>query len=74
MTTFETVRIAAVPDTSVVLDADGMDTETMQLVAAETNYSETTFVSSRPEADGMATITSSTCSGRSSSAPSTPRA
>lgn len=37
---------------AVVLDADGMDTATMQLVAAETNYSETTFVGSRPEADG----------------------
>ena len=37
---------------AVVLDADGMDTATMQLVAAETNYSETTFVGSRPEPDG----------------------
>ena len=37
---------------AVVLDADDMDTATMQLVAAETNYSETTFVGSQPEADG----------------------
>ncbi|MBC7788560.1 MAG: PhzF family phenazine biosynthesis protein [Anaerolineae bacterium] len=37
---------------AVVLGADGMSDETMQQVAAETNYSETTFVASAPEADG----------------------
>ncbi|MDP2132000.1 MAG: PhzF family phenazine biosynthesis protein [Sulfuritalea sp.] len=37
---------------AVVLDADGLTAATMQLVAAETNYSETTFVHSAPEADG----------------------
>ena len=37
---------------AVVLDADDLSTETMQRVAAETNYSETTFVMSAPEADG----------------------
>ena len=37
---------------AVVLDADDLTTETMQRVAAETNYSETTFVMSAPEADG----------------------
>jgi PhzF family phenazine biosynthesis protein len=38
---------------AVVLDADGLDTETMQAVAAWTNLSETTFVlpAERPEAD-----------------------
>ena len=34
---------------AVVLDADDLSTETMQRVAAETNYSETTFVMSAPE-------------------------
>ncbi len=37
---------------AVVLDADDLSIETMQRVAAETNYSETTFVMSAPEADG----------------------
>lgn len=37
---------------AVVTDADDLSTETMQLVAAETNYSETTFVNRVPEADG----------------------
>jgi len=37
---------------AVVLGADGLSEETMQQVAAETNYSETTFVASAPERDG----------------------
>lgn len=37
---------------AVVVGADGLSDETMQAIAAETNYSETTFVSSTPEADG----------------------
>ncbi len=37
---------------AVVLDADGLDETTMQLIAAETNYSETTFVESAPRSDG----------------------
>lgn len=37
---------------AVVTDADTLPAETMQQVAAETNYSETTFVSRSPEADG----------------------
>lgn len=37
---------------AVVTHADDLSTETMQLIAAETNYSETTFVNAKPEADG----------------------
>jgi trans-2,3-dihydro-3-hydroxyanthranilate isomerase len=37
---------------AVVVGADAMSDETMQQVAAETNYSETTFVMSAPEHDG----------------------
>ena len=37
---------------AVVLDADGLSAETMQQIAGETNYSETTFVASAPESDG----------------------
>ena len=37
---------------AVVLDADGLPDDTMQQIAAETNYSETTFVMSAPEAGG----------------------
>jgi trans-2,3-dihydro-3-hydroxyanthranilate isomerase len=37
---------------AVVLDADGLADEAMQQVAAETNYSETTFVASAPDGDG----------------------
>lgn len=37
---------------AVVLGADGLTDETMQQVAAEMNYSETTFVTSAPERDG----------------------
>lgn len=37
---------------AVILDADGLTDETMQQVAAEMNYSETTFVTSAPERDG----------------------
>jgi len=37
---------------AVVTHADDLATETMQLIAAETNYSETTFVNAVPEADG----------------------
>ncbi len=37
---------------AVVTGSDDLSGETMQLVAAETNYSETTFVSRAPEADG----------------------
>ncbi len=37
---------------AVVLGAERFDDATMQQLAAETNYSETTFVYSRPEADG----------------------
>lgn len=36
---------------AVVLDADGLADETMQLVAAEMNYSETTFVASAQHRD-----------------------
>ena len=36
---------------AVVVDAD-LSAETMQQIAVETNYSETTFVTSTPEADG----------------------
>lgn len=37
---------------AVVLDADALDAATMQAIAAEANYSETTFVMAAPEADG----------------------
>ncbi len=37
---------------AVVTDADDLPAGTMQLIAAETNYSETTFVGRAPEADG----------------------
>lgn len=37
---------------AVVLGADELSTETMQEIAAETNYSETTFVASAPAGDG----------------------
>lgn len=37
---------------AVVLGGDGLTDETMQQIAAETNYSETTFVRSTPEPDG----------------------
>lgn len=37
---------------AVVLDADGLSDEAMQQIAAETNYSETTFVSSAQQSDG----------------------
>lgn len=37
---------------AVVLGAERLDDDSMQLVAAETNYSETTFVYSDPEANG----------------------
>lgn len=37
---------------AVVLNADGLSDEAMQSIAAETNYSETTFVASTPERDG----------------------
>jgi trans-2,3-dihydro-3-hydroxyanthranilate isomerase len=37
---------------AVVLGADGLTDATMQQVAAEMNYSETTFVTSSPERDG----------------------
>ena len=37
---------------AVVLGAEGFDDEVMQKLAAETNYSETTFVYSEPEKDG----------------------
>lgn len=37
---------------AVVLGAENVSDETMQLLAAETNYSETTFVYSAPEANG----------------------
>jgi trans-2,3-dihydro-3-hydroxyanthranilate isomerase len=37
---------------AVVLGAEHLSDEAMQLIAAETNYSETTFVSPVPEADG----------------------
>jgi trans-2,3-dihydro-3-hydroxyanthranilate isomerase len=37
---------------AVVLDADELSDETMQQVAAETNFSETTFVTTAPESDG----------------------
>lgn len=37
---------------AVVMDADHIPSETMQRIAAEINYSETTFIHSRPEADG----------------------
>lgn len=37
---------------AVVTEADDLSTETMQRIAAETNYSETTFVNAKPEADG----------------------
>jgi len=37
---------------AVVLDADGLSDATMQRVAAEMNFSETTFVASAPEPDG----------------------
>jgi len=36
---------------AVVVGADGLSDETMQQIAAETNYSETTFVGSAPEHD-----------------------
>ena len=37
---------------AVVLGCDDLSDATMQAIAAETNYSETTFVDPRPEADG----------------------
>jgi trans-2,3-dihydro-3-hydroxyanthranilate isomerase len=37
---------------AVVLDAEGLSDETMQALAAETNFSETTFVTSTPAGDG----------------------
>ena len=37
---------------AVVLGAERLDDDSMQLLAAETNYSETTFVYSDPEANG----------------------
>ena len=37
---------------AVVVGADDLSDETMQRLAAETNYSETTFVTSAPEQDG----------------------
>lgn len=37
---------------AVVLGAEHFDDETMQRLAAETNYSETTFVYSEPDSDG----------------------
>lgn len=37
---------------AVVVGADALPDETMQLLAAETNYSETTFVTPVPERDG----------------------
>ena len=37
---------------AVVVGEDALPDETMQQLAAETNYSETTFVTTRPEADG----------------------
>jgi trans-2,3-dihydro-3-hydroxyanthranilate isomerase len=37
---------------AVVLGTDGLDDDAMQRIAAETNYSETTFVAPTPEADG----------------------
>jgi trans-2,3-dihydro-3-hydroxyanthranilate isomerase len=37
---------------AVVLGADGLTDETMQQVAAEMNFSETTFVTSTPDRDG----------------------
>jgi len=37
---------------AVVVGADDLPDATMQLIAAETNYSETTFVTPEPEADG----------------------
>lgn len=37
---------------AVVTRSDDLSTETMQRIAAETNYSETTFVSHKPEEDG----------------------
>lgn len=37
---------------AVVLGADGLSDEMMQQIAAEMNYSETTFVASAPEHDG----------------------
>lgn len=37
---------------AVVTDADELSADTMQAIAAETNYSETTFVNRAPEEDG----------------------
>ena len=37
---------------AVIVDAAGLSPETMQQIALETNYSETTFVTSAPEVDG----------------------
>ena len=37
---------------AVIVGADGLSDDTMQRLAAETNYSETTFVTSAPEQDG----------------------
>ena len=37
---------------AVVLDADDLSVDTMQKLASEMNFSETTFVMSEPEADG----------------------
>ena len=37
---------------AVVLGAENLSDETMQQIAVETNYSETTFVAPAPEADG----------------------
>ncbi len=45
-------RLYAGNPLAVVLDADDLSDATMQLIAAETNFSETTFVASAPEPDG----------------------
>lgn len=45
-------RVYAGNQLAVVTHADDLPTETMQAIAAETNYSETTFVNAEPEADG----------------------
>lgn len=37
---------------AVVADADGLPESTMQQIAEETNFSETTFIASVPERDG----------------------
>lgn len=45
-------RLYAGNPLAVVLDADDLSDTTMQRIAAETNFSETTFVASGPETDG----------------------